>query len=230
MATQTLEFDYVAGQTLTAKLFPLGSDTQQGTTVSPVEESNRDGLYTAAFTDAPAGDYKLRVYLGGVFAASFPYTLTLTTATFRETSPGGECSSLAAQAKTDVRSALSGLVVRTITNPPEGNTLRVFLGDKYGTASGRPIEITFDIAALSWVVAGDVELHLKTVDDDGTEHVATLDGEAVLTATEIECSFGSLSADWGDLTAGIGEWIVVQMDGTEPQTLAKGKAIIAGTF
>lgn len=84
MATQTLEFDYVAGQTLTAKLFPVDSDTQVGADAACTEAANRDGLYTCQFTDVPAGQYKLRVYLGGVFVASFIYQLTLTTATFRE--------------------------------------------------------------------------------------------------------------------------------------------------
>jgi len=83
MATQTIEFDYVAGQTLTAKLFPIDSDTQSGTTQNAVEADNRDGLYSVAFSDRAAGQYVLRVYAGASFVAAFEYILAVVTATYR---------------------------------------------------------------------------------------------------------------------------------------------------
>ena len=54
MATQTVEFPCVTGQTVTAKLFSFGSDTEVAS-VSATEATNRKGLYSAAFTDVAAG-------------------------------------------------------------------------------------------------------------------------------------------------------------------------------
>lgn len=58
MATQTVTFSATHGQTVTAKLFPRGSDTQTAS-VSATAATNRTGVYTAAFTDVAAGVYQL---------------------------------------------------------------------------------------------------------------------------------------------------------------------------
>jgi len=83
MATQTVEFPCVTGQTVTAKLFSFGSDTQVAS-VSATEATNRKGLYSAAFTDVAAGTYRLIALNGSnVPMAAWDVTLTLTTATFQ---------------------------------------------------------------------------------------------------------------------------------------------------
>ena len=83
MATQTVEFLAVYGQTLTAKLYAVGSDTLVQTASAVTEQTNRVGVYRATFTDAPAGEYELHVATsGGIPVARWYVTLTLTTATF----------------------------------------------------------------------------------------------------------------------------------------------------
>ena len=83
MATQTVEFLAVYGQTLTAKLYAVGSDTLVQTASAVAEQTNRIGVYRATFTDAAAGEYELHVATsGGIPVARWYTTLTLTTATF----------------------------------------------------------------------------------------------------------------------------------------------------
>lgn len=82
MATQSLEFGYTTGQTLTAKLFAIGSDTLVATANTVTEATNRKGRYVAAYTDVAAGDYLQVVYIGSDGVSSECYTLTFTTATF----------------------------------------------------------------------------------------------------------------------------------------------------
>lgn len=82
MATQTVEFEASTGQTLTAKLFALGSDVQVAS-VSATEATNRKSVYGAAYTDVAAGTYRLVAFAGATSVASWFVKLTLTTATFR---------------------------------------------------------------------------------------------------------------------------------------------------
>lgn len=83
MATQSVEFRAVTGQAITAKLFSAGSDTEVAS-VTATEATNRKGLYTAAFTDVPAGEYQLLAFNATpIPVASWLVTLTLTTATFQ---------------------------------------------------------------------------------------------------------------------------------------------------
>ena len=83
MATQSVEFRAVTGQTITAKLFAAGSDTEVAS-VTATEATNRKGTYTAAFTDVAAGEYQLLAFNATpIPVASWLVTLTLTTATFQ---------------------------------------------------------------------------------------------------------------------------------------------------
>jgi len=82
MATQTVEFRSPPSQTITAKLFAIGSDTQVAS-VSSTEAMNRKGTYSAAYTDVAAGEYELIALVGSVPVARWFVTLTLTTATFQ---------------------------------------------------------------------------------------------------------------------------------------------------
>ena len=82
MATQTVEFRSPPSQTVTAKLFAVGSDTQVAS-VSTTEATNRKGTYSAAFTDVAAGEYELIAFVSTTPVARWFVTLTLTTATFQ---------------------------------------------------------------------------------------------------------------------------------------------------
>jgi len=84
MATQTVEFAAAPGQTITARLFAAGSDTVVQTASAVTEATNRDGVYSATFTDAAAGLYKIiATNAGGTLLAQWWVDLTLTTATFQ---------------------------------------------------------------------------------------------------------------------------------------------------
>ena len=110
MATQTVEFLAVYGQTLTAKLYAVGSDTLVQTASAVTEQTNRVGVYRATFTDAAAGEYELHVATsGGIPVARWYVTLTLTTATFQAYD-------------TAVRSVTAGVTVTT-NNDKTGYTL-----------------------------------------------------------------------------------------------------------
>jgi hypothetical protein len=82
MATQTVEFRSPPSQTVTAKLFAVGSDTQVAS-ASSTEATERKGTYSAAYTDVAAGEYELIALVGSVPVARWFVTLTLTTATFQ---------------------------------------------------------------------------------------------------------------------------------------------------
>jgi hypothetical protein len=82
MATQTIEFRSPPSQTITAKLFAVGSDTQVAS-VSTTEATNRKGTYAAAYTDVAAGEYELIALVSTTPVARWFVTLTLTTATFQ---------------------------------------------------------------------------------------------------------------------------------------------------
>ena len=84
MATQTVEFSAPSGQTITAKLFAAGSDTVVQTASAVTEATNRAGVYSATFTDAAAGVYRLiATDAGGILLAQWWVDLTLATATFQ---------------------------------------------------------------------------------------------------------------------------------------------------
>ena len=82
MATQTIEFRSPPSQTITAKLFAVGSDTEVAS-VSTTEATNRKGTYAAAYTNVPAGEYELIALVSTTPVARWFVTLTLTTATFQ---------------------------------------------------------------------------------------------------------------------------------------------------
>lgn len=84
MATQTIEFRSPPTQTITAKLFAVGSDTVVAT-ASATEATNRKGTYSAAFTDVAAGTYELISFVSSTPVARWYVVLTLTTATFQVT-------------------------------------------------------------------------------------------------------------------------------------------------
>jgi hypothetical protein len=84
MATQSVEFSAPPSQTLTVRLFAAGSDTIVATAGTVTAATNRKGLYTADFTNAPAGEYKLiATNPAGTPMAHWWTKLTLTTATFQ---------------------------------------------------------------------------------------------------------------------------------------------------
>jgi len=81
MATQTIQFGFLTGKSVTVKLFADdGSDTVLDTPTA-TEATNRTGVYSFTQTDRAAGTYLLTVSATGINAA-YSVTLTLTTGTF----------------------------------------------------------------------------------------------------------------------------------------------------
>ena len=83
MATQTLEFSAGTGLTISCKLFAVGSDTVVATATA-TEKTNDTNRYSVAYTNIPAGAYRLNGFVSGTGGfANEVYDLTLSTATFQ---------------------------------------------------------------------------------------------------------------------------------------------------
>lgn len=74
MTTHILNFGYTTGQSLTAQLFAIGSDTVASTASSVAEATNRKGRYTATFSDIAAGSYLMVYFIGDTAVGSELYT------------------------------------------------------------------------------------------------------------------------------------------------------------
>lgn len=74
MTTHIFNFGYTTGQSLTANLFALDSDTVVATASSVTEGENRKGRYAATFSDIAAGDYLMVYFIGDTAAGSEFYT------------------------------------------------------------------------------------------------------------------------------------------------------------
>ena len=83
MATQTIQSWAFTGETLTMKLYTVNSDTATAS-ASATEETNRDGLYSAAFTDLAADTYIVQLETaGGVVRSFFWVTTDAATGTYQ---------------------------------------------------------------------------------------------------------------------------------------------------
>lgn len=81
MATQTIQFAFLAGQTVTVKLFADDGSDAVLATPTATEAANRTGVYTFTQTDRAAGNYLITVSATGI-NAEYSLPLTLNTATF----------------------------------------------------------------------------------------------------------------------------------------------------
>lgn len=79
---QTVEFFSPPGQTITAKLFQAGSDTEIAS-VSATEATNRKGVYLSVFTDIPTGLYRLLALVGTTPVATWWIDLVLQNGTYQ---------------------------------------------------------------------------------------------------------------------------------------------------
>lgn len=86
MATQTVEFQAASGQTITAKLFTPGSDTEVAS-ASATERTNDKGTYRVDYTDVAAGTYRLKGLVSSTAVCAWRVDLTLATATFYTREP-----------------------------------------------------------------------------------------------------------------------------------------------
>ena len=160
MATQTVEFSAASGQTVTARLFSAGSDTVVQTASAVTEATNRDGVYTATFTDAAAGLYRLiATNSGGTLLAQWWVDLTLTTATFQsyempvsvvQTVTTNNDKSDYALSETSRDAIIADFLAHVITKGSAGTIERAFWqaakaqASASGEVSGTPTASAFD--------------------------------------------------------------------------------------
>lgn len=157
MATQSVEFRAVTGQTITAKLFTAGSDTEVAS-VSATEATNRKGTYTASFTSVAAGEYILiALDATPIPVASWWVTLTNTTATFQVYEKSGGSNVTVAP--------LSSLAPERVN----GTTISVAVGDL--------TPVTIDVydandAAVNLSTQGNLEVCIESRDNVDLQVVA----------------------------------------------------------
>jgi hypothetical protein len=119
--TQTLLFNAGTGLTIVCKLFALGSDTVV-VTATAVERTNDLNRYAVAFTDIPAGVYRLNGFVSGVAGfANEVYDLTLSTATFYPRSEGADPNTVV---KANLIS-INGANVKSVSGRMEVNTTHI---------------------------------------------------------------------------------------------------------
>ena len=148
--TQTLEFSAGTGLTLSCRLFAFGSDTVVDTQTATEKTSDKN-RYTVAYTDIPAGAYRLNAFVGATGGfANENYDLTLTTATFHPRGEGAASAGDASQstllqvkAKTDLITAGQVQIVSPVGSG--GNiTTPIFAGDDFKASNGRAFEWIID--------------------------------------------------------------------------------------
>jgi len=164
MATQTIEFRSPPSQTITAKLFAVGSDTQVAS-VSTTEATNRKGTYAGAYTDVPAGEYELIALVSTTPVARWFVTLTLTTATFQVYDKSQtvlmvadvvNASALAADAVTEIQSGLA-IAATALSTTQWTNTLAANIGTTNTTvAIGIDATISSRLASASYTAPSNL--------------------------------------------------------------------------
>ena len=149
MATQTIEFRSPPSQTITAKLFAVGSDTEVAS-VSTTEATNRKGTYSAAYTDVAAGEYELIALVSTTPVARWFVTLTSTTATFQVYDKVQTV--LSADAVAEIQSGLATAANLLIVNDGVGYLTAMFMGTI--SNAGTPTETYVQIfGAATYTVA-----------------------------------------------------------------------------
>ena len=164
MATQTIEFRSPPSQTITAKLFAVGSDTQVAS-VTATEATNRKGTYAGAYTDVPAGEYELIALVSTTPVARWFVTLTLTTATFQVYDKSQtvlmvanvvNASALAADAVVEIQSGLA-TAATALSTTQWTNTLATNIGTTNTTvASNLDATVGSRLASASYTAPSNL--------------------------------------------------------------------------
>lgn len=150
MAIQTIEFRSPPSQTITAKLFAVGSDTEVAS-VSTTEATNRKGTYSAAYTDVAAGEYELIALVSTTPVARWFVTLTSTTATF-QVYDKVQTVLMSADAVAEIQSGLATAANLLIVNDGVGYLTAMFMGTI--SNAGTPTETYVQIfGAATYTVA-----------------------------------------------------------------------------
>jgi hypothetical protein len=191
MATQTIEFRAPTAQTVTAKLFAIGSDTQVAS-VSATEATNRKGTYAAAFTDVAAATYDLIAFVSSTPVARWFVKLTLTTATFQATDTATVESAISALQGAD------GDTLETLSDQIDGidgNTVVTVL-PATGIVANRSAGVT-----LLPVVGETISQAITVYQSDGTTAV-NLSGKTLRVVFETMSGVDVAIVQAADITIG----------------------------
>lgn len=203
MATQTLEFFAAPSQTITAKLFAAGSDTQVAS-VTATEATNRKGVYTAAYTDVSAGTYRLLALVGTTPVASWWVDLTLTTATFVayelplgvfNSGDATQATLLAVKAKTDLITAGNISVLQDRVND---NTITMQFNEN--TSATVNLDEDTTSATLQFVVARPDGTDVLTIANASITRTSS--DFTVTITTAVTATIGQYLWSLRDLTGG----------------------------
>jgi hypothetical protein len=220
MATQTLEFSAGTGLTLSCKLFALGSDTVVDTQTA-TEKTNDKNRYSVAFTNVPAGAYRMNAFVGstGGFANEV-YDLTLTTATFypREEAAAGGIDAAGVRAAVGLASAnldtqLSGIAAKTdlITTDTvfvtvdrvAGSTITMHYNES--TTATVPLDEDTTSLTLRFVVENSDQLDVLVIENASITRTAT--SFTVTITTAVTATLGQYRWALRDITGGINRLI-----------------------
>jgi hypothetical protein len=197
MATQTVEFLAVYGQTLTAKLYAVGSDTLVQTASAVTEQTNRVGVYRATFTDAPAAEYELHVATsGGIPVARWYVTLTLTTATFASYDTAVRSVTARVTADTDQwgGAPVTGMPMPTYTQPT-GFLAATFPATVSSYAGGAVASVTGAVGSVTAAVTvgtnNDKTGYTLTVTPPTAAAIADAVWDEIMSTHTINGSYGS---------------------------------------
>lgn len=185
MATQTLEFNATTGLTITCKLFAIGSDTVVAS-VAATEKTNDKNRYSVAFTNIPAGRYRLNGFVGSVGGfVNETYNLLLITAVFLPESESSSAIYPPVERDTADDRAIEFDWIAGATFAG-GDSTRIFPGQAANQAasisgaitlvrSGR-YSIAYNIAdrALDGTTVVPTEVIYTIVDDNGNRGTLTL--------------------------------------------------------
>lgn len=138
MATQTINFPFLAGESgLSLRLRSLSTRAIVATQ-SAAESTANNGVQTAAFTDIPAADYLLQLISGTDILGQDVITLTLTTGQFwpasaTAASGGGLTTEQnAALERIDAKAALiTGAKLQVVGAVTPGGDIRLVIGDDH---------------------------------------------------------------------------------------------------
>lgn len=212
MATQTLEFTAGTGLTLTCKLFAIGADTVVAS-ASATEKTNDKNRYTVAFTDIPAGDYRMNAFVGAVGGfANEVYDLTLVTATFY---PRSE-QELSAEAPDVIVNVTPAVVVQE--NTVSRNEIEIFTGESddltvyfYENDRVTPLDISEITPEFKISNKSDVLLYTigaSDIDLGGPDNNAITFSKATITSDDFEGKYSLRDTSNGNKVLATGKLTV----------------------
>jgi len=216
--TQTLLLNAGTGLTIVCKLFGLNSDTVVATATA-VERTNDKNRYAVAFTDIPAGAYRLNGFVSNVGGfANEVYDLTLSTATFYPRSEGAGIDAAGVRSALGLASAnldtqLSGIKAKTdlittgtvfvTVDRVAGSTITMHYNES--TTATVPLEEDTTSLTLRFIVENSDQLDVLVIETANITRTST--SFTVTITTAVTATLGQYRWALRDITGGINRLI-----------------------